>query len=255
MDDPTSWDQFAATYAAVQRESRLPLAHDVIGTLNQWQPLANWTALDLAAGSGRYTKALASQCQHVIALDWSHNMLEETHKSLYATQTNVQLRQADWRKLPPNTLADLVFVSQLPTLQAQQLAQLTQLAGKMVCLNNQTRQETDLTQRIAALLNTTVQVPLQADPNRSASFQTWLKQEHIPYYYRRLTYSLTNQISINELLPDLARPVRLSEAQDAAASLTGNADPNQLLNATTTYAFDVIAWQVDDTLRQQLAKK
>ncbi len=67
------------------------------------------TALELAAGTGNFTKELAAIAGHVVALDASPEVLEINRDKVKSA--NVEYRQADLFNWQPDAEYDLVFMS------------------------------------------------------------------------------------------------------------------------------------------------
>lgn len=67
------------------------------------------TALELAAGTGNFTKELASIADHVVALDASPEVLEINRDKVKSP--NVEYRQTDLFNWQPDAEYDLVFMS------------------------------------------------------------------------------------------------------------------------------------------------
>ncbi|MBA3869500.1 MAG: class I SAM-dependent methyltransferase [Anaerolineae bacterium] len=67
------------------------------------------TALELAAGTGNFTKELATIAAQVVALDASPEVLEINRDKV--NSVNVEFRQADLFNWQPDTQYDLVFMS------------------------------------------------------------------------------------------------------------------------------------------------
>ncbi|WP_125706405.1 class I SAM-dependent methyltransferase [Lacticaseibacillus daqingensis] len=241
LDDPHTWDDFAPTYAAVQRESRLPIEQDVTAALAARWPLTGWTVADVAGGTGRYARPLAAHAQQVTLIDWSAGMLKEAQHAL-SDLPNVHYRQADWRTLPAAPLADLVFVSQLPTLTAAQLPRLTGLARHAVALNVQSAACNSLLVAMAAALGLPVPVTPQADPQHVATLQAALP---VAAETRTFSYQLTDQYAVSDLLAAFARPFSLREARALAQAVSNQPDANLLLPVTLTYTFQLWTWATD----------
>jgi SAM-dependent methyltransferase len=70
------------------------------------------TALDIGAGTGRFTLALAPQVKHITAIEPNVSMLgylrQDAHKQ---GLTNLSYLQATWQDAPPDLSADIVICS------------------------------------------------------------------------------------------------------------------------------------------------
>lgn len=244
MDDQQQWEAFAPEYAKIQRESRLPLATTVIAQLKHWYPLAQWTVADIAAGSGRYSLPLAQSAQAVVVNDWAQQMLIEAKQYLAPAQlTNLTFRQVDWRKLPAQSLADLVFVSQLPTLQAGQLTKLTQLAEKAVAIHYQLTQTNSLLVALATALNEPEPAVAQADPARHELYVQAARQIDPTAHYQQFTYQLTEQATVADLLPLFNRPIGAVTAQHLAEDVAHAATVTSPVETRSTYQYELLTWR------------
>lgn len=239
MTSQSEWDAFAATYAQVQCESRLPIEHDVVTYLTAQLPLTTMTAVDLAAGTGRYALPLSRVCQTVELIDWAPAMLKYADQWLADHhRANYTLTVADWRQLPAVPRADLVFVSQLPDLRPADLPQLLAMTNQALVLNLQTLAASSLLTQMAAALHLPVPVQPQADPQRLAALLQALETHHIAYRHHRLTYRLKDEASVSDLLPDFDRPFSVSEANQLAVQTAGVPQANQLVPVVLDYAFE-----------------
>lgn len=238
------WDDFAASYAQIQRESSLPIENDIVATLAARYPLAQLTIAELAAGSGRYTLPLAQHAQRVAAFDWSKNMLIEARRWLDAHAAfNVTYHQDDWHTLPAAPLADLVFVSQLPTLTANELPRLESLAAQAVAINTQTAQADAALARVAAALHWPLPPVYQADPARADAYRAALTHAQRPYHEQHFTYRRQQLTTTNELLQAFERPFSAATA-NAAATTFAVANAHTPITTTITYTFCLLDWRV-----------
>ncbi|MFD1484935.1 class I SAM-dependent methyltransferase [Lacticaseibacillus baoqingensis] len=244
MDTPKQWDDFAATYAAVQRESTLPIETDVAAALDQQFPLAQLTVADIAAGSGRYSLPLAQHAKHVLLVDWSKQMLAAAKAWLDPHQLdNVAYQQQDWLQLPAKPLADLVFVSQLPTLKASELLLLERLATHAVAINSQSQQHDHLQAIAAAKMGWPLPLSYQADPKRTVAYQRLLTAHHRHWQRQVFTYHRQQLTTTTELLQSFARPFGLKQATQLAQAL-GAETAQAPIPTTITYRFELLTWPV-----------
>ena len=238
------WDEFASIYAAIQQESKLPIEQDVSTVLAARYPLATMTVGEIAAGSGRYTLPLAPRAQAIIANDWSAEMLVEAKRWLDQHDIrNVTYQHADWQTLPVKPIADLIFVSQLPTLAASDLTRLSTLATTAVAVNTQSGQANAALAQLAAHLGWTLPPSYQADPERVASYYRQLEAAQVGYHHQTFTYQQPEVTTPTELLTAFARPFSLSQATAAAVAL-GLTNANTPLTTTVTYTFELLDWRV-----------
>lgn len=242
--DEQQWNAFAAEYAKIQQESRLPLATTVVAQLTQWYPLRQWTVADIAAGSGRYSLPLAQTARAVVVNDWAQQMLIEAKQHLApANLTNLTYLQADWRKLPAQPLADLIFVSQLPALQADQLSKLDQLAKRAVAIHYQLTQTNSLLTALATALNEPEPTVAQADPARHGSYGQAARKLNPTARYQQFTYQLTEQTTVAELLPRFNRPIGAVTAQHLAEDIAHVTNVTSPVETHLTYQYELLTWR------------
>lgn len=245
-EDRAFWNQFAEDYAAAEKASRLPIARDVTAWLLDEGLLPTKSLVDLAAGTGRYAVRFAAHVQRMTLIDWSSAMLAYARQQLTANAaTPVNFITADWHQLEARPAADLIFVSQLPTLKADELENLTSWARKTVVLNFQTEQSDDLMNRVLTYLVQPMPVAYQADPSRVASYQQWLHAHQIPFKAHTLTYHLDEQTTISDLLPELDLPLGVKAASQLAKALTGNENAHMPVTDHLTYTYTQLVWHSD----------
>ncbi|WP_125710485.1 class I SAM-dependent methyltransferase [Lacticaseibacillus porcinae] len=239
--DESQWDEFAETYAAIQRESTLPIEQDVINALAKRYSLANLTVADVAAGSGRYALPLSQHGAQVTLYDWSAAMLIQAQQWLLEHHQQAHYQQANWKTLQ-GPLADVVFVSQLPTLKPTQLLQLEGLARKAVVINTQSQQSDSVQQQLAEQLDWPIPPVYQADPRHAKSYFTQLAQLHRKVYHQSFTYQRQVTTTINDELQSFERPFSLKLATQMATQFHV-AHPQAPLTTTITYQFELIDWR------------
>ena len=243
QEDRAFWNHFAADYAAAEQDSRLPLAHDVTTWMIANGLLPTDSLIDLAAGTGRFAIRLAPYVRHLTLIDWSSAMLTYAKIRLKANKkTSMTYLTDDWHQLVSSTSADLVFVSQLPTLLPEELSLLNALARKTVILNFQTQQDDALVRHALALLDHDMPVAYQADPSRVAGYQNWLSLHQIPFETHTLTYHLEEQTTVSDMLPELGLPVGVKAAERLAKALTGHENPHMPVTDHLTYAYTQLMW-------------
>lgn len=234
------WDEFAETYAEIQQESTLPIEQDLINTLATRYPLAKLTVADIAAGSGRYALPFSQHGATITLYDWSQAMLDQAQNWLGQHQQRARYQQANWTTLT-GPLADLVFVSQLPTLTANQLPRLEALAKQSVAINTQSQQTSRLQQQLAAQLGWPIPTVYQADAKRAATYLVALKQQHRQVYHQSFTYQRQVTTTINDELQSFERPYSLKLATQMAEHFHVT-HPQAPLTTTMTYQFELIDW-------------
>ncbi|MFD1431531.1 class I SAM-dependent methyltransferase [Lacticaseibacillus yichunensis] len=240
MFTEADWDAFAQVYASAQDHSQLPLARDIVGALDQVSPLAGRTVADVAAGSGRYTGGLAQAAGKVTAIDWSQAMLREAQRRV--TAPNVTYRQANWRKLPAQPIAQVVFLSQFPGLAPEDLPHLTALASETVALNCQTLQDDTLLSQAALALGVPLPPVFQADASRIEIARQWLDETGIQAVQKEFDYSIEETVTTTELIRDLGVPVNGSDARALAKTLSGYPDQEQPVQTIIRYHYTLLVW-------------
>ncbi|WP_054666235.1 class I SAM-dependent methyltransferase [Lacticaseibacillus camelliae] len=241
MTSQQEWNDFAATYAQVQRESRLPIETDVTSYLQTLFPLAELTVADIAAGTGRYALPLSGVSPAVELIDWAPNMLKLADHWLKAHhRANYTLTVADWHTLPKRPRADLIFVSQLPTLTPDNLPTLQAFGRRALILNLQTQATSSLLAQMAHRLKMAIPVQPQYDPQRTRTITDYLTTNQIPFSTHEFHYTLTDQASVGELLPNFARPFSVNQANQLAGQITGTANANQMTTVNLDYRFRLL---------------
>ncbi|KRM71592.1 class I SAM-dependent methyltransferase [Lacticaseibacillus brantae] len=241
MDTPESWDDFAQTYTEIQAESQLPIQSDVVKTLINHHLLPAQSVLDLASGSGRYGLKLAEHATEVTLLDWSTNMLTLAKKAAKKRQlNNITYTTADWHTYRQS--ADLVFISQLPTLKVTDLPRISQLSRQAVAINHQTRQDDHLLAEGAAWLGIPVPPVYQADANLMADYRAWLQATNQPFKRQVFTYHRTEAVTIADLVPEFDVPLGVNQVAAMAQALTGDKDPHQPVDDVIDYQFELLTW-------------
>lgn len=228
--DATDWDEFADTYAAIQQESSLPIEQDVARALSERFALETLTIADIAAGSGRYARPLARLARHVALYDWAPRML--TLAARWVKHDHTSYLVTDWRNLPLIPLADLVFVSQLPTLTQVDVSHLRRLARVALIVNVQSAQTDSLTAACAKILNLPAPVSAQVDPARLAMLEAVLPNAE----RLTLSYQRHEPVTVSEALTAFAQPFGAQKAQ-AVASALGAKNAHALMPSTQTYTF------------------
>jgi hypothetical protein len=239
--DESQWDEFAETYAAIQHESTLPIEQDVTNALAKRYSLANLTVADVAAGSGRYALPLSQHGAQVTLYDWSAQMLAQAKQWLDQHRQQASYQHANWTQLD-QPLADMVFVSQLPTLKANQLIQLEALATQVVVINTQSLQTDSLQQQLAESLDWPIPPVYQADPKHLQTYLKQLTQLKRQVHHQRFTYQRQTTTTINDELQSFEHPFSLKLATQMATQLQV-AHPQAPITTTMTYQFDLIDWQ------------
>jgi 16S rRNA G966 N2-methylase RsmD len=206
--------------------------------------LATLAIADIAAGSGRYSLPLAQQAQHVLLIDWSAKMLAAAQTWLDSQQlSNVTYQQADWHQLPATPIADLLFVSQLPTLTAADLPALERLGTQAVAINTQIAFENQRQQQAAAFFDWPIPQTYQAKPTRAKAYRDFLNTKQRAWQHTEFTYHQEQLTTPTEVLQDFDRPFSLQQATDLAHFL-GVDNAQAPLPTTLTYCFQVLTWSV-----------
>jgi len=243
MDTPQDWDDFAQTYTEIQAESQLPIQTDVIKALMDQHLLPTQSVLDLASGSGRYGIELAQHAAQVTMLDWSTNMLALAKAAAQKQQlTNIAYTTANWQEY--HQPADLVFISQLPTLKASDLTKIMQLSGHAIAINHQTRQDDHLLTAGAQYLHIPTPPVYQASATLMADYHTWLQEHDIAYQRVTFDYQRSEKLTVADLAPEFGVPLGVQQLADLAQAITGNPDPHHPATDTIDYQFELLTWLV-----------
>lgn len=237
----SEWNEFAETYAAVQQESTLPIEQDVVQALAKRYSLANLSVADIAAGSGRYALPLSQAGAKVSLYDWSDEMLRQAAQWLAQHHQVAAYHQADWLTLS-KPLADLVFVSQLPTLTAQQLPRLEALAKQAVVINTQSQQTNSVQIQLGRLLGWPLPPAYQADPNRAQAYCDYLNTHKRQAHHQAFRYQRSVETTINDELQNFGQPFSLKLATQMAQQLQVP-HPQAIITTTMTYQYELIDWQ------------
>ena len=237
MDTPEAWNEFAHEYAEIQAESELPIEHGIVTALREQTLLPTDHVLDLASGNGRYARAIAPLATKVTLLDWSHEML--TLAADHAP-TNFEYVVADWHAY--HVPADLVFISQLPTLSASELSAVTHLATKAVAINHQIEQADTLLTQCFAWLHQPIPAVYQANPQLMTSYHHWLKTQDIAFKKQFFYYTRTEPVTMADLALELNQPLTASQVQAMTQTVTGQPDVHHMIDDHITYGFELLTW-------------
>lgn len=119
------WDDFAAEYYQIQKESQVPIVADIERFLRKQGLLPINTVVDLGGGSGRYLPTLAQNSQQYTIVDISKQMLRyaqvenqgllEPRQVIYQQQT-----VADFIQQTPDQSYDLVWMALNPAIAADE---------------------------------------------------------------------------------------------------------------------------------------
>lgn len=103
------WDRRARGF---HRSTKDTVARDPFFQKLQREITPQTTLLDVGAGTGRFTLALAPQLQHVIAVEPSAAMLDYLRHDLNEQGlTNITILQTTWQDAPVDLSADIVICS------------------------------------------------------------------------------------------------------------------------------------------------
>src|SRR5260370_13334992 len=103
------WDRRAHGY---HRSTQETVASDPLFLKLQNVTSSQTTVIDVGAGTGRFTLALAPQAKHILAVEPSAAMLQYLHQD--ATEkglTNLSFVPTTWQDAPSNLSADIVICS------------------------------------------------------------------------------------------------------------------------------------------------
>lgn len=180
------WDQFAESYAEIEKESQVPIAQDICAYLIESQLFPTQHFLDLAAGSGRYIAAFLPWVETYRALDISKNMLAIA-KSRFCHPKLTFQRESQNRFLQEDSQKyTLLFTAMNPALQSKkQLFALLQKTEKLLILRMTKTQEN-------------VFQPYESEEHCTlmADYEKWLTELGIRYIQKEFCYVLSEEIDI-----------------------------------------------------------
>ncbi|SPS07061.1 class I SAM-dependent methyltransferase [Latilactobacillus sakei] len=119
------WDDFAAEYYQIQKESQVPIVTDIEKFLTEQRLLPTNSVVDLGGGSGRYLPALAQNSQQYTIVDISEQMLRyaQVENQALAKPRSVTYQQqsvADFSQQTPDQSYDLVWMALNPAVTADE---------------------------------------------------------------------------------------------------------------------------------------
>ncbi|WP_278319904.1 class I SAM-dependent methyltransferase [Latilactobacillus sakei] len=119
------WDDFAAEYYQIQKESQVPIVTDIENFLTEQRLLPTNSVVDLGGGSGRYLPLLAQNSQQYTIVDISEQMLlyAQVENQALAAPRPVTYRQqsvADFSQQTPDQSYDLVWMALNPAITADE---------------------------------------------------------------------------------------------------------------------------------------
>ncbi len=127
------WDRRARGY---HRSTRDTVAHDPFYLRLCQVVTPQTTLLDVGAGTGRFTLALAPQVQHIIAVEPNAAMLDYLRKDASERElTNISFVQTTWQDAPNDLQADIVICSHVlyPILDIGPFLEKLQVAARSTC--------------------------------------------------------------------------------------------------------------------------
>jgi SAM-dependent methyltransferase len=103
------WDRRARRFHSTTKDA---VAHDPLFLRLQGAVTSQMSVLDVGAGTGRFTLALASQARHVTAVEPNVAMLGYLHRDASERHfTNITVVQSTWQEAPEELAADIVICS------------------------------------------------------------------------------------------------------------------------------------------------
>lgn len=127
------WDRRARSF---HRATRTSAINDPLYLFLREHVTSQQSILDVGAGTGRFTLALASLAAHITALEPNASMLSYLREEVAAHGlTNVTLIQSAWENAPTDIHADLVICSHVlyPILDIVPFLQKLHAASKQAC--------------------------------------------------------------------------------------------------------------------------
>ncbi len=103
------WDRRARGFHRVTRDT---IASDPLFLILRDEVMPQTSVLDVGAGTGRFSLALAPQAKHIIAIEPNAAMLDYLRQDASARRLpNISIVQATWQDAPDDLHADIVICS------------------------------------------------------------------------------------------------------------------------------------------------
>jgi SAM-dependent methyltransferase len=209
------WNAFAAEYAEIQQESRLPIAEDVGAYLKKEGLLPSNCFVDLAAGSGRYIPAILPEVECYLAIDFSEEMLKQAKEYVKDPQQKVVYRlqtQADF--LADQSRYPLVFTAMNPVLtEKDQLLSLVKKSAKLLILRI-VRTKENIFQPLEQLDH--------AEEKWLSIYKEWLQEEQISFATHIFSYSYEEIIQRDFFMDYFQEDFPPQKVRELCQSLFGN---------------------------------
>lgn len=149
--------------------------------------------LDVGCGTGKYALSIAGECEKVIGLDFSPNMIEiAKQRAAEEGIVNVDFRCADWHDfdLKGNSFEkkfDLVFAHTTPAVQCAETFLRLSLAGKGWCLlSKPTRRCDPVSDAVKKIVGITEKHE-SSDRDIVYAFELLWRQGRLPYFNYEVT--------------------------------------------------------------------
>lgn len=238
------WDDFAPDYVAAQNESRLAITTDLTACLTQQNILSRASVLDVGGGAGRFALPFARVARQVTISDISQQMLKFARQAaVQAGLTNLKFQHSAWSQLPAQPQADVVFASMLPLAPAE-LKKFSQLGRHFAVLNRAVRHTDSISTELQQLLD----LPPVLDPTNDATifseYVLAVRQLGYQPWQQTFTYHLTEQVTREMLVAELADELTLHQQRLFQQWLTEKFAQHDEITAQQTYAFKTLLWRV-----------
>ncbi|MGX7172780.1 class I SAM-dependent methyltransferase [Enterococcus ratti] len=190
------WNAFAAEYYLNQREGKTTIVKDVIDYLKREDILPTEQIVDVAGGSGRYL-AMAKEAKMYELIDFSSEMLKFAAKEVVNLSIeNICLTKKTFLSFLENAKKyDLIFSASNPALDHPiKLEKIYRKMKKACVIIRVVYSKDDLFAPLEEQLDI-----LEEDYIVSSEimklFETYLKEEEIPYKSKKFTYLLKEKIT------------------------------------------------------------
>lgn len=142
------WDDFAAEYYQIQKESQVPIVADIERFLKKQSLLPINSVVDLGGGSGRYLPTLAQNSQQYTIVDISAQMLryaQVENQALAEPRLVIYQQQsvAEFIQQTPDKSYDLVWMALNPAVTADETIRVITQKSRQWCGFLRLTQNTD----------------------------------------------------------------------------------------------------------------
>lgn len=230
------WDEFAAEYEEIQKESAVPIAAAVKDFLLQENYLPCESLLDLAGGGGKYLLAFQPEVRDYTVVDISAEMLRYVKEKL--EQANAALIHSDQAAFFAKTKDDayeLVFSAMNPALASKKdLQELDRISRRAVCILR-LQQDRDT-------LFTPLEKRYVADSPPDAqllAYKQWLTELGYSWQQKRFSFHLQEVVARSFFYRYFASEIAESELKMLTHELFQDAEETVM---ERTVIFELLYW-------------